>query len=269
MRGFSSKKLFKVLVILAIFGLLVFLNPRGLFNPLASVFGKIAYPFKKFSYSVSYGTRDAGEFLFSIGQLKEENRRIIGENQRLLSENARLHDMERENAYLREQVGLLPREKFDLEAAFVVARDPQGLGNWLEIGKGSEHGIREGAAVIISDGIMIGRVQQTFSDRSMVMLLTNPKSAINIMVPKSGARGIANGEYGLDIIADSILQTDSVSVGDEIVTSGIGSDVPRGLFIGTVQEVRPSDDHLFQQAVVASPADVSDSEAVFVVKGMK
>lgn len=267
MKGFSSRKLFKILAVVVIFGLLVFFNPQNFFNPFRAVFGKIAYPFQIFSYSISYKISDTRDFLVSIGQLKDENRRMIKENQELLSENAKLRDMERENGFLREQVGLIPREKFDLEASPVISQDLQGSGNWIEIGKGSDSGIREGMAVIVSKGILVGRVQQVFSDRSRVLLLSNSKSGVGVVVSQTGAKGIVKGEYGLGMIVDSILQNDSVSIGNEVVTTGMVGDIPRGLFVGTVQQVRPSNDHLFQQAIISSPIDVSKLETVFVIKG--
>lgn len=269
MKKFSARNLFKILFVTAIFGLLVFLNPASFFSPLGTFFGKMTHPFEKITYSVSRKIDSFGEFIFSIGQLKDENRRLVGENQELIAENARLHDIERENVFLREQVDLLPREKFDFEPSFVISQDPQGLGNFIEIDKGTDDGLKEGMAVVVSKGIMIGRLEKVSAGSSSVMLLTNPKSAINAIVAQSGAKALAKGEYGLGIMADSILQTDSVSTGNEVVTSGIGGEIPKGLLIGTVQQVRPSPDHLFRQAVVSSPVDVSKLEMVFVVRSVK
>ncbi len=258
-----------MLIVIAIFSLLIFLNPKNIFSPFEVFFGKILYPFESFSYSISYKVKDTMDFFVSIGEMKNENKKIIEENKELLAENAKLRDMERENIFLREQIGIIPREKFDLEAVFIISRDPRGSGNWIEINKGSESGIREGMAVIVSNGILIGKIQQVSSNKSTVMLLSNPKSAIGVVVSQSGARGIVKGEYGLGIIADSILQADSVLVGNEVVTSGTGSDIPRGLLVGTVQQVRPSSDHLFQQAIISPPINVSKLETVFIVKGSK
>lgn len=269
MKKFSSRKLFKFLLVVAIFGLLVFINPQGFFNPVVSIFGKIAHPFQETTYSVSYKTNELVDFFVSIGDLKEENKKLRMENLDLTSENAALRDMEKENEFLREQIKLLPREKFELEAAFVISEDPQGSGNWIEIDKGYEDGLREGMAVIVSRGILIGKIQQVFSGKSKVMLLSNPKSAIGIFISQSGAKGIIKGEYGLGLIADSILQTDSVSVGNEVVTTGSGVEIPRGLLIGTVQQTRPSNDHLFQQAIISSPVNVSKLATVFVIKASK
>jgi rod shape-determining protein MreC len=63
-----------------------------------------------------------------------------------------------------------------------------------------------------------------------------------------------------------ILQTDTIKIGDNIVTSGVGGGIPRGLYVGTVQEVHDSDDHLFQQAVIVSPLQVSKLQIVFIIK---
>jgi len=264
-----SRKLLKALLVIAIFGLIVFLNPGNFFSPIRSLWSRATYPLVKISSGLALQISGAKNFAVSIGDLKNENKELISENQQLQAENARLRDVQQENDFLRQQLNLVPREKFDLEGAFVIARDSQGLGNWLEIDKGSEAGIEEGMAVVVSKGILIGKIQEVFAGRSRIILLSNPQNTISIIVSQSGAKGVIKGEYGLGIIADSILQTDSVVVGDEIVTAGISGKIPRGLLVGTVQQVRSSSDHLFQQAVVSSPIDISKIEAVFVVKSEK
>lgn len=269
MKKFSSRKLFKVLIVVTIFGLLIFFNPRGFFNPIGIGFRKMTYPFEKISYSISHKVKEWNGFIFSISDMKKENAELLKEKHELLSENARLHDIERENIFLRGQVDILPREKFNLQAAYIISQDPQGLGNSIEINKGKKDGVENGMSVIVSNGIMIGKVDKSFNDKSLITLLTNPKSAVSVIVSQSGAKGLVRGEYGLGIIADSILQTDAVSVGNEIVTSGVGSEVPGGLLVGIVQEIRSSEDHLFRQAVVSSPVNVSNLEIVFVVRGVK
>lgn len=269
MQKFVYTKLFKVILIAALFLLLIFLNPVNIFNPIRSGFSAMLLPFQKAFYSFSAGVENIKDFAGSIGQLKSENEKLIKENQSLLAENAMVNDVKNENTMLREQLNLLPRDKYNLSAAFVVSQNPNETGSWLEINKGSDDGIVSGMPVIVSNGILIGRIQQVDSKSSQVMLLTNPKSTINIMTIESGAKGVAKGEYGLGIIFDMVLQTDSINVGDSVITSGISSDIPRGLYVGTIQEIHQSDDHLFQQAVLAAPIQVSKLQMVFVIKGNK
>lgn len=269
MRGIFAKKIFKVAAVGAILLFLIMTNPAGLTTPFQNFFTLVLSPFQRVFYSLSIGMKSTGEFLGSIGQLKKENEILIKEKNQLLSENALLKDVERENSNLREQLGLLPRDHYDLIAAFVVSQDPNGSGNWLEINKGSADGISKGDSVIVSKGILIGRIQEVGLKTAKVNLLTNPNSTINVTSLKNGTKGVAKGEYGLGIIFDMILQTDSIEVGDEVITSGIGGDIPRGLYVGAVQEVHPSDDHLFQQAVISSPVQASKLDVLFVIKNVK
>jgi rod shape-determining protein MreC len=269
MQRLVSLKLFKVIFISAFLILLIFINPANLFNPLRGPIGLLFLPFQKVFYSLSAVTEGAGEFLGTIGQLKDENKKLLSENQELLAKNAMSKDAESENAILRSQLNLLPRDHWNLVAASVVSQDPQGTGNWLEIDRGSDDGIAVGMSVIVSKSILVGRVQQVNAKTAQILLLTNSKSTINATTASSGTKGIVRGEYGLGIIFDMILQTDSIKVGDDVVTSGIGGEIPRGLYVGTVQEVHDSDDHLFQQAVVVSPLQVSKLQVVFVVKDSK
>ena len=269
MRKFTSTKLFKVIWIGGLFILLLAINPVGIANPVRGFVMELLFPFQKVAYSFSIGTEGVKDFIGSIGQLKKENEVLFKNNQDLLAENANLKDLQNENAMLRSQLDLLPRNKFDLASATIVSQDPNGLGNWMVIDKGSNDGIRPGMPVIFSKGILIGKVQDVYPNGASVMLLTNPRSTINVITTASEAKGVVRGEYGLGLILDMILQTDTIQAGDNVVTSGIGGDMPKGLLVGTLQDVHPSDDHLFQQATINGPLQVSKLQIVFVIRSQK
>ncbi|MEI7891276.1 MAG: rod shape-determining protein MreC [bacterium] len=269
MQRFFVNKLFKVVVVASFFVLLIAFNPYNFFNPIRSVAAIIFLPFQKISYSVSFGVANFGEFVQSIGQLKNENEKLQIENQTLVAKNAMLNDMQSENAILREQLKLLPRDKYELTAATIISQDPHGMDNWLEIDKGSVDGVVNGMSVVVSSSVLVGRIQDVGLQSARVVLLTNSRSTVNVMTSQNNTKGVAKGEYGLGIIFDMILQTDAIAVGDEVVTSGVGGEIPRGLYVGSVQEVRSSDDGLFQQAVISSPLKVSKLQTVFIIKSAK
>jgi len=264
--NFIRTKLFKVILVVAVFGLLVFLNPGKIFNPVRSFYFGITYPFQKSFYFVSYKTSQISKFFSSIGNLKQENERLIGENQGLVAKNAMLNDMKKENTILRSQLELAPRGKFNLQSASIIGQDPNGLGSWIVIDKGEKDGIRKNMPVIVSDGILVGKIDETYFSSSKVILITNPQSSVNAVVSETEAKGIVRGEFGLGLILDMVLQTDVIQKDDEVITSGIGGDVPRGLVIGRIQEIYPSQDKLFQQAVVTPLAKFSKLRLVFVIK---
>ncbi len=265
-KNFFSSRLAKLIAIMAVFGLLIFFNPYEFFNPARDVVFQAAYPFKKTVSNVFFAVREIGDFIFSIGKLKKENEKQIEEIQSLKSRLAAMADMERENAFLREQLKLLPRNKFKLESSSVIARDQNGLGNWIEIDKGERNGLRKGMPVIVSEGIFVGKLGEVYSGTAKVVLTTNPESLINAVDAKSSAHGLVKGEYGLGIIFGMVLQTDAISIGDDIVTSEISQNIPRGLLVGKIEEIQSSGNQLFQQAVLRIPFKASDLQHVFVIR---
>lgn len=249
--------------------MLIFLSPKIIFVPIKNFFITIAYPFEKFFYISSKKISNTFEFLGSISKLRSENERLIRENMSLTSQLASLSEEKRENESLRQQLGLLPRNKYNLEAGIIIGQDPQKLGSWLAIDKGSTSGITSGMPVIVSDGIIIGKISETNISSSKIDLLTSSSSSINAVDLNTGAKGIVKGEFGLGVIMDMIAQTDIINIGDEIVTSGLGGDMPKGLLIGKVREIKITQDKLFQQALIIPQIKYSNLDEAFVIKNNK
>ena len=95
----------------------------------------------------------------SIGQLKGENEKLIEENRDLKVTLANLEEAKRENEYLREELKILPRNKFKLEGAVIIGSDPSGEGTWVAINKGKNNGIEKGMAVIVGKGVLLGKIE--------------------------------------------------------------------------------------------------------------
>jgi rod shape-determining protein MreC len=74
------------------------------------------------------------------------------------------------------------------------------------------------------------------------------------------------GEYGLGIILDLVSQADVLNEGDDVITSGLGGNYPRGLLIGRIQEFGFTADKLFQQAVIMPKVKYSELQMVAVIK---
>lgn len=245
---------------------LVIFNPQSIFNPVRSLLFRVAYPFQKAFYLLGNTVSNTFDFLGSIGELKKENESLRKENHSLAGDIAMLRDVEKENASLREQLGLIPRNDFNLLASFVIGQNPQRLGSWLLVDKGSFDGVKPGMAVIAYEGILIGRVEEVEPYSAKVTLLSDSGSVINGVDLETGARGVVRGEYGLGSVMDMVSQSEALNVGDMVVTSGLGSDMPKGLLIGKIKEVRPSKDELFQQAFISPRIKYSNVPVVFIIK---
>jgi rod shape-determining protein MreC len=268
-RKFTQTRFFQALIIFLVLWIFVSFGPTWLIAPLRTSVATVTLPFQKIFSVTAFELGDIYRFFSSIGELKSENERLEKERLQLLVENARYADVSKENDELRKEIGLLPRDKFSLKAATVIGRDVSGMGNWISIDQGSLDGITNGMSVIVDKGVLIGRVVEIFPSNARVMLLSNPESLVSGIALDTEATGIVRGEYGLGFLFDMVLQTDTLTVGDSIMTSGLGGDVPRGLLIGTLQDVHLSNDRLFQQASVVSPVRFDRIRYVFVIQNMR
>lgn len=263
-----SKKISKIVLIIIIFGLLIFLNPKNFFDGVRSPIFKLVYFFEKVFQISAENIHSASSTVASIGSLKRDNESLSVHNTQLVAENAQLKKVREENEMLRKQLELLPREELVLENAEVISQGSHGLNDWIVINKGSKNGIDIGMPVIVLDKVMIGKVHEVLPGSSKIILITNTDSAVNAVTADTNAKGVVKGEYGTGLILDMVLETSKLKVGDQVITSGI-SDTSEGFLIGRINEIRSSDDYLFQQAVISSPVDLARLRFVSVVVGSK
>lgn len=252
--------------IVLVFGFMSYLNPFRVFDPVRKTLWFVVEPFAHGVFFAASETRDFFRFLSSISTMKAENSRLVAENISLMVKNAALESAEAENASLRELLKVLPKGKYDLETATVIGGNPNGPGEWLIINKGSGSGIRGSMPVIAYDGVLVGRVENVEFSSARVQLLSSQDSVVNVRTLSTNAKGIVRGRFGLGMILEMVLQTDTLSAGDRIFTSDISSEYPSGMFVGEVRDVTPSPNSLFQQATVIAPVSYSDLRFVSVVK---
>jgi rod shape-determining protein MreC len=263
---FFLKKTIQMILILGFCLFLFFLNPKNIFNPVFEIFFKLSLPFQKTFYSLSNRIGNTLIFWGSISEIKEENKNLIKKNSLLLVATANLKELERENEELRKQLGLIPNKQFDLEASFVIGQNPQKLGSWILIDKGESSGIKIGMPVIVSQGILIGKIEEVYQNTAKVLLLTDSESVINVRDSETEARGVVRGKFGLGLVLEMVSQDDTLNAGDSIITSGLGGDLPRGLLVGKIQESKTSLDQIFQEATITATVGYSNLDVVFVIK---
>ncbi len=177
--------------------------------------------------------------------------------------------MESENKNLREQLDLSPREKFELETALIIGKDLSQSKEFVYINKGEKDGIKIGMPVIVSEGILVGKISNVFGGSSELELILNQEIKINGEIKESEAKGIIHGEYGTSVVMDMIPQTVEINAGDSIFTSGLGNTMPRGLLIGYVKDVSSTSDKLFQKTSISLPVSIEKIRAVSVIKTIK
>ncbi len=207
--------------------------------------------------------------LREIRDLQRRNAELERVNGSLLVENLRLREVERENQRLRELLAFAEvRPGLELRGgqilAKVVGRDTNNFRNFLLIDLGRQHGIEPGMPVVTDQGL-VGRISSVTERTSKVLLITDPTSTVNAILQSSRLTGAVSGRPGDNPIMDFIPQGAQFSVGEIVLTSGLGGNFPKGIPIGQVIEIRQRDFEIFQQAVIRPTVDFDRLELVMVV----
>ncbi len=202
-------------------------------------------------------------------RVKRDNDRLTAENARLKAEAARHQS---EFAHVRQLERLLqlrsqtPGETY---AAEVIARDtsPFFRVTRLAITSQDRTRLRAGQPVITPDGL-VGQVSRVFGDYADVLMSVDSRSAVDVMIRRTGARGIVRGTGENDRYAakvEYLQRTDDVRVGDEVVTSGLGCRFPAELLVGRVAAVTRREFGLYQEVELAPAVDFSRLSEVLVL----
>lgn len=217
-------------------------------------------------YRVGVVMRSGAELVTRIGTLYSENQHLHARVRELESAQARTDDCLRDNAVLHAELGMAQRRTFDTEAANVILRDTIGGQQWMMIDKGSADGILHGAPVVVHGEILIGRISDVQSHTARVDLLTHPSSVVNVRGVHSRAEAIVRGNHGLALIVEDLPKDAHVENGEMFVTSHLADRIPPGLTVGTIQNIAPSADGLFQSGALIPVVTVKDVIVVFVVR---
>ncbi len=226
---------------------------------------KIVYmPFKNFS-----------SMMADYSSLKN----VLKENKILKSNVEKLESLEAENTELKQELQQMKDElnikhvlsDYDYLNATVVNRNANTWYNNLTIDKGSNNGIEEGMVVINSTGV-IGKTTNVSTFSSDVKLITttdtNNKISVKITSGDNHLTGLINGyDYKTGYLeVEGISNTENVSVGDLVYTSGLGGVFPSGILIGKVKSITTDVYDLSKIINVSPSANFEDINYVTVLK---
>jgi rod shape-determining protein MreC len=200
--------------------------------------------------------------------VREENRSLKEEIRKLRRDNAALSDKERENLRLKKLLDLRTSHEFPSVAAQVIGEDAAGWYRTLFINKGMEDGVRPDMPVTVAEGV-VGRVVNSSSDMSRIILLTDPNHSVDCRVARTRDRGVLSGLLERGCILRYINLKSDIRPGDQVVTSGLDGIFPRGLPIGKVAKVEKGTQGLFLEARIVPSVDFSEIEEVLVVLGQR
>lgn len=235
--------------------------------------GDVLAPVQKAIYALNNGVSSLVKNAVSAKEKNRDIQQLQQQIDKLQQENRRLAEVEKENQRLQSMLDFKQANpQLVVSGARVIAKSP---GNWFEtfiIDKGSADGVAVDMAVITDQGL-VGRVLEAAEHWSKVMAIIDERSSVSVLAERTRDNGVARGTVVAgtgangDLLKVLYLPQDSkISKGDDVITSGLGGVFPKGIPVGTVEEVKKTLTGEIEYAMVKPYVDFLRIEEVLVIK---
>jgi len=222
-------------------------------------------PLLSASAAVSRGAKHFWSgYIWLIGA-RAENERLRAAVRDLTLREQALGQMREQNARLARLLDFKEGAEIHTIGARVIGRVPDFLSSVVYIDRGSQDGVAVDAAVLAGAGV-VGRAVVVSLRQTQVQLISNADASIGVMLAASRSPGVLRGSGGLTLRLDYINNTEQVSVGDVVVSSGLDGIFPKGIPVGRVTSVRRGKT-VFRDIEVEPFADLLRLDEVLVVLG--
>ncbi len=210
----------------------------------------------------------------NIKKLKAENEQLKNENTNLQKQIRDMDGLDSENSELRKMLDLKKTQtKVDMVAASIVAKDPSNWYSVFTINKGTKDGIEKNQAVVNSNRQLVGQISGVGDSWAEVITILDSQSSIGAEISRSAEIGIIEGDASLRYSGQCrlgyIARDTDIQIGDFIQTSGLGGIFPKGLIIGTVEDIYEENSTMSKAATIKPLADIARINEVFVITDYK
>jgi len=194
----------------------------------------------------------------------EREQRLAEQLDDLRLQAQQAEELWRENQRLRALLQAKRTTPLPTIEADVIGRAATNALATLTINRGRRDGVSTSSAVFTAAGL-IGRAYRVHRASAKILLITDPTSGIGAMDQRSRDVGVVKGLRGSDLLFTYLPPEADVRTGDQVLTSGMGGVLPKGLPIGTVVQARQDPDDMSWSALVRPAEDVNRLEQVLVV----
>ena len=265
--GAPARRVLLIVLLAASLVMATVYSREGEAGPLHTVQGAVSSlfsPLKLAGATASSGARDAGDAILdataddaTLSELREQNaelRELVAQTEEYRQEAERLQEL----LDLKESSGA------EGIGGRIIGRNTDAWNQTVTIDVGSSSGVSSGLTVMGPTGV-IGQVISTTDSTSTVRLLSDPQSGAAALIQSSRAEGVVRGSLDGLLYLENVESDVQVSVGDVVLTSGLGGSYTRGLLIGTVVKIEGSQGDATRRIVVSQNDEAESLEEVVVV----
>ncbi|MBI2676444.1 MAG: rod shape-determining protein MreC [Candidatus Yanofskybacteria bacterium] len=255
----------KILLALAILVLLVFLNNYATNQFFKSFLVQALKPFLIKTYASLNSFQFRLVSWFRIDNIILENQFLSQQNRQLFSKTLKMEELEKENEFLRKELGVSQRRKWQIEIASIFQLNTSGAFRTAFVDKGSNQGIKSGMAVVFGGEILVGVIKEVFPDSSMILLVTDPRLTVSVKSKEAEVSARAVGSLDQGLFLELVANQENVKTGDLFLTSGLDS-LSSALVVGRVASIKSDDRGLFKTVRLEPEFQNILPESVFIIK---
>lgn len=177
--------------------------------------------------------------------LREENENLRAELQRLSDDMAAQRKDSSSNAI----------------RAKIFSTYPFTIRNQITLSAGAEDGVKNGAAVLAGDAIVIGKVIEVYSRVSVARIIFDAGFQMPVRIGKAEVNGLFRGgsEPKITLIEKSVQSGD--------VVYAASRDFPFGMKMGEITAVNDAPGSTLKEATVSVPFQIGELREVTLVNG--
>ena len=263
MKDFFSTLKFKLLTGVAVLlaGMLAWAGANGrLSNAPQEILGALLVPFQRAAAAISGGVDEVWTKYTQIDEILAENEQLKEENSSLRQRMVDYDTMKAENEAFKDLAQIQEENpEYEYASGFIIGRDPLEQFGGFTIDQGTLNGVEKNDVVVSDQGYLVGIVLEAGLNSSKVITILSPSLNAAGVVSRTRDNGILTGS------AEYASQDTQATVGDEIITTGLGGVFPADILVGTVEELAPESSGKSMVAVVRPGQDIDSLKHVFVI----
>ena len=213
-------------------------------------------------FTLAAGVRD---YFVGHAELKDQNAELRTRNLEYSAKLQTLPSLEEENRRLRSLLDAVRNVQGSATLAEILYASREPGSKSIVVGKGSQHGIVAGSAVVDEAGV-IGQVTRVYPLVSEVTLITDKDQAVPVKVLRNGLRAVVFGSGNPNQLQLKYMAVDAdVRKDDQLVTSGIDGTYPPGLPVAIVSSVERNPALPFAIITASAHAGVNRNSEVIIL----
>lgn len=258
-----------VIITVIILILLVFLSNLQMekISYIENAFSKIVMPIQSGFTYLKNKLKGNNQYFADVDTLKKENEELKKKNNKLEESVRQLEMIQSENKTLKEYLNLSEQYKqYETVPGYIINKDTSNYSKVFVINIGTKSGIQKNMTVIASEGL-VGHVISVTENTAKVQTVVDSSNVVSATLEGSGDNIICRGMLEKNQLkATYINTTTTLTQGEKLYTSGMGGIYPKGIYIGTIKEIKETKNITDRYCIVESAVDFENLETVLVIK---